>query len=185
MVKNQTTKTENNVLPVSPEYIERKIFIVQGLKVMLDTDLADLYQVSTGSINRAVRRNIGRFPPDFMFQLSEKEFENLRCQFGISSSSYGGRRYMPYVFTELGVSMLSSVLKSDRAIDMNILIMRAFVKLREMILTHKDIADKVEKLERNQKEYSEVLMALQSMIKHLFDYPAKASTPIGFRKNGT
>ena len=84
MVKNQTTKTENNVLPVSPEYIERKIFIVQGLKVMLDTDLADLYQVSTGSINRAVRRNIGRFPPDFMFQLSEKELENLRCQFGIS-----------------------------------------------------------------------------------------------------
>ena len=92
---------------------------------------------------------------------------------------------MPYVFTELGVSMLSSVLKSDRAINMNILIMRAFVKLREMILTHKDIADKVEKLERNQKEYSEVLMALQSMIKHLFDYPSKASTPIGFRKNGT
>ena len=91
---------------------------------------------------------------------------------------------MPYVFTELGVSMLSSVLNSDRAIDMNILIMRAFVKLREMILTHKDLADKIEKLERNQKEYSEVLMALQSMIKHMFDYSAKAPAPIGFRKNG-
>jgi hypothetical protein len=151
---------------------------------MLDTDLAELYGVSTKNLNKAVQRNLKRFPLDFMFQLSEKEFENLRFQIGTSSSGYGGRRYMPYVFTELGVSMLSSVLNSDRAIDMNILIMRAFVKLREMILTHKDIADKIEKLERNQKEYSEVLVALQSMIKHLFDYSSKASTPIGFRKNG-
>lgn len=132
-------------LPVPIEIIERRIYLVRGQKVILDSDLADLYQVRTKRLNEAVKRNSTRFPADFMFQLTKEENDflkaaNLRSQ--IATSNYGGRRYRPYVFTELGVAMLSSVLNSERAVQMNIIVMRAFVKLRELMATHKDLARK-------------------------------------------
>ena len=109
--------------------IETMIYIIRGQRVMLDSDLAKLYGVETKQLNRQVQRNLKRFPVDFMFQLTENEEENLRCQFGTSSSSYGGRRYLPYVFTENGVAMLSSVLSSERAVEINISNIRIFTKL--------------------------------------------------------
>ena len=111
---------------------------------MLDAHLAQLYGVSTKNLNKAVQRNSKRFPGDFMFQLSKEEVENLRFQIGTSSSEHGGRRYLPYAFTEQGIAMLSSVLKSDRAVQVNILIMRTFVKIRELMATHLDLASKIE-----------------------------------------
>ena len=113
---------------------------------MLDADLADLYGVETKALNRAVRRNVGRFPDDFMFQLTFDEAENLKCQFG--TSRWGGRRYQPYAFTEQGVAMLSSVLRSERAVRVNIEIMRAFVQLRQMLASHADLARKLVALEK-------------------------------------
>lgn len=128
--------------PIIPiERIADKIYIIRGEKVMLDSDLAELYLVPTGRLNEQVKRNISRFPQDFMFQLTQEEFENLISQ--IATSSWGGRRKFPYVFTEKGVAMLSSVLHSERAIDINVAIMRTFVRLREMLSTHKDIAEKL------------------------------------------
>jgi len=112
------------------EKIEAMIYSIRGQKVMLDSDLAQLYGVETGALNRQVKRNMNRFPSDFMFQLSEIEDESLRCQIGISNEIKGGRRYLPYVFTESGVAMLSSVLSSERAVEINISIMRIFTKLR-------------------------------------------------------
>ena len=125
---------------VSIEHIARSIFVIRGQKVMLDFGLAALYGVPTGHLHRAVKRNIGRFPVDFMFQLGAEEARNLKCQFGISS--WGGRRAFPYPFTEQGVAMLSSVLKSERAVKVNIAIMRAFVKLRETLETNRELARK-------------------------------------------
>jgi hypothetical protein len=141
-------------LPILAQSIERRIYLIRSQKVMLDSDLADLYQVPTKSLNLAVRRNPDRFPADFMFQLTKEEFENLRFQSETSSSGYGGRRYLPYAFTELGVAMLSSVLNTERAVQMNILIMRAFVRLREVLATHKDLAAKIEKLETGQRDHA-------------------------------
>ena len=120
---------------VSVESIERRIYLIRGHKVMFDSDLAQLYQVETKNLNKAVRRNLNRFPEDFMFQLGKEEFDNLRFQFGTSSLGYGGRRYLPYAFTEHGVAMLSSVLNSGRAVQMNILIIRAFIRMRDMLGT--------------------------------------------------
>jgi ORF6N domain len=117
-------------LPIPVERIEKTILLIRGQKVILDRDLAELYGVETGALNRAVKRNIQRFPEDFMFQLTGEETERLRCQTGISKRGRGGRRYLPYVFTEQGVSMLSSVLNSERAIQVNIAIMRIFVRLQ-------------------------------------------------------
>ncbi len=146
---------------------------------MLDADLAELYQVTTGNLNLAVRRNPDRFPVDFMFQLTKEEFKNLRLQF--AASNWGGRRYPPYAFTEHGVAMLSSVLKSQRAVQMNILIIRAFVKLRELLATHKDLARKIEDLERQQKKYGEQLAAVYSVVKRLIAAPREPKRrPIGF-----
>src|SRR3990172_9734556 len=130
----------------SVESIQQKIFIIRGQKVMLSFDLAALYGVETKVLNQAVKRNIERFPRDFMFQLSRAEFQILKSQ--IVTSSWGGvRRATPYAFTEQGVAMLSSVLRSNRAIAVNILIMRAFVKLREILSTHKELAHKLAQLE--------------------------------------
>jgi hypothetical protein len=131
----QTASAAVQTIPV--ELIERKIYTIRGAKVMLDSDLADLYQVPTKVLNQAVRRNLDRFPADFMFQLTEEEVENLRSQIVTSSTGHGGRRYQPYAFTEHGVAMLSSVLASKRAISLNILIIRAFVRLREYLATQK------------------------------------------------
>ena len=134
------------LIPV--ERIERAIFLIRGHKVMLDADLAELYGVSVGRLNEAVKRNRNRFPDDFMFQLTKHEFEDLKSQFAISSSGWGGRRHPPYAFTEQGVAMLSSVLRSKRAIRVNIEIMRAFVRLRQILASHKELAHKLDELEK-------------------------------------
>jgi hypothetical protein len=129
------------------EMIERKIYLIRGHKVMLDQDLAEMYGVEVKRLNEQVRRNIKRFPEDFMFELTYQEFMNLKPHFATSSSSHGGRRKVPLVFTEQGVAMLSGILNSDLAIEVNILIMRAFVKLREMIGTNKDLSRRLNDLE--------------------------------------
>jgi hypothetical protein len=135
------------MLVPSEQRIEQAILLIRGQKVMLDADLADLYAVETKVLLQAVKRNRRRFPFDFMFQLTKEEFRNLRSQF-VTSSLWGGRRYHPYAFTEQGVAMLSSVLHSDRAVEVNIEIMRAFVRLRQMLAGHKELARKVDELER-------------------------------------
>jgi hypothetical protein len=132
---------------ISPSAIEARIHQIRGLRVMIDRDLAEMYGVETGILNRAVSRNASRFPADFAFTLTSREVESLRSQIGISNAR-GGRRYAPRVFTEQGVAMLSSVLRSRRAIDVNIAIMRAFVQLREMLGSHKDLARRIDELEQ-------------------------------------
>jgi hypothetical protein len=180
MPKLKTSKlSATSLLAMPVEMIERRIFLIRGQKAMLDNDLAELYQVPTKVFNQAVKRNLDRFPEDFMFSITKEEFENLRSQF--VTSSWGGRRYLPYAFTEHGVAMLSSVLNSLRAVQMNILIIRAFVKLREVLATHKDLARKMEELERQQKEHGQQLAAVYSIVKRLIDIPAKPHNPIGFR----
>jgi len=164
--------------PLIPiERIERAIFLIRGQKVMLDLDLAALYGVETKMLNRAVRRNIDRFPEDFMFQLTKEEFENLRCQFG-TSRLWGGRRYPPYVFTEQGVAMLSSVLNSKRAIKVNVEIMRAFVRLRQMLASNEELARKLDALE---KKYDAQFKIVFDAIRELMEPPeAKPKRKIGF-----
>jgi phage regulator Rha-like protein len=157
-------------LPVPVELIERRIYLIRGQKVMLSPDLAELYQVETRALVQAVKRNLDRFPVDFMFQLSPNEYENLKSQFVISSWG-GARRAAPYAFTEHGVAMLSSVLRSQRAVQMNILIIRAFVKLREMLATHKDLAARMEKLEATQKKHASVITILAEEIDQLKKLP--------------
>ena len=133
---------------VTVEGIQKRIFLLRGQKVMLDVDLAQLYGVMAGRLNEAVKRNRDRFPIDFMFQLTKPEFEHLKSQIAISSSGWGGRRHPPFAFTEQGVAMLSSVLRSQRAVQVNITIMRTFVQLRELAATHKELATKLTELER-------------------------------------
>jgi hypothetical protein len=144
-----------------PAYsIERQIHVVRGQKVMLDADLAQLYEVTTGNLNLAVRRNKSRFPRDFMFQLTRGEADGLLLQNAISNGRRGGRRTSPYAFTEHGVAMLSSVIKSERAIQVNVMIIRAFVRMRELIAANKDIAGRVDKLERSHKRAASVIEIL-------------------------
>jgi hypothetical protein len=130
------------------ERIEKLILSIRGRRVIIDEELATLYGVETKYLNRAVRRNLERFPEDFMFHLSIQEVTDLRCQFGTSSSSYGGRRYAHYAFTEHGILMLSSVLNSPRSIQVNIEIMRTFTRLREMFASHKELSEKLARLEK-------------------------------------
>jgi hypothetical protein len=150
---------------------------------MLDSDLAELYQVETRALNQAVKRNPNRFPEDFMFQLTKEELENWRSQIVISNpAAKRSLRQPPYAFTELGVAMLSSVLSSDRAIVVNIAIMRAFVKLREVMATHKDLAQKVEALERKYKDHDEEIQVIFKAIKKLLEPPPQSpKRRIGFR----
>ena len=163
---------------VSVEQIERAILLIRGEKVMLDTDLAALYGVDTRSLVQAVKRNRGRFPADFMFQLTSEEFDNLRSQIVISS--WGGRRSSPYAFTEQGVAMLSSVLKSRRAVQVNVEIMRTFVRLRGMLASHADLARKLDALE---KRYDAQFKAVFDAIRQLMTPPAPKRKRIGFRTN--
>ena len=163
-------KTESSsLLPI--ERITSKIYLLRGEKVLIDRDLAQLYGVEVKQLNRAVKRNIGRFPTDFMFRLTKKETENLRYQFGTSSlpeqeAGWGGRRYPPYAFTEQGVAMLSSVLKSERAIYVNIAIMRAFVQMRKFLQSNEVLAKKLNDLE---KETRKKFADQQKKIKLVFD----------------
>ena len=149
------------------EIIEQKIFLIRGHRVMLDRDLAELYEVTTGHLNRAVIRNLESFPADFMFQLSQVEYDSLRCQIGILKRGTHSK-YLPRVFMEQGVSMLSSVLKSKRARLVNIQIMRAFVKLRELLNTHRELARKLEELE---KKYDAQFKSVFDAIKALMEGP--------------
>lgn len=161
--------------------IVERIILLRGHKVMLDKDLAALYGVETRTLLQAVKRNKERFPSDFMFQLNAKEWENLRSQIVISSLEWGGRRYTPYVFTEQGVAMLSSVLHSPQAISVNIEIMRAFVRLREMLASNKALARKLQELERKLSTHDEAIAAILSAIRELMKPPVPAKKrPIGF-----
>jgi hypothetical protein len=144
---------------------------------MLDRDLALLYEVETKILNRAVKRNLQRFPLDFMFQLTEDEAENLRCQFGTSSLGHGGRRYLPYVFTEQGVAMLSTVLNSERAIIVNIEIMRAFVKLRQLLASNTELARRLDELE---SKYDKQFKIVFDAIRQLMANPVRDRKEIGF-----
>jgi hypothetical protein len=161
---------------IAVEDIARKIFILRGQKIMLDSDLAQLYHVETRVLIQAVKRNIERFPGDFMFQLGKEEFDNLTSQ--IVMSSWGGRRTLPYAFTEQGVAMLSSVLRSEQAIKVNIMIMRAFVKLRELIFSNKELATKIDELgKKYDRQFLLIFETIQRLMKPLND---KSSSQIGF-----
>jgi hypothetical protein len=173
-------RSASEQLPVPVEVVERRIYLIRGQKVMLDSDLAELYQVETKVLNQAVKRNPSRFPLDFMFQLSREELDNLRSQIVTSNEGHGGRRYLPYAFTEHGVAMLSSVLNSERAVQMNIVIIRAFLKLREVLASHKDLADRMEELEATQKEHSSIIVAVVKEIRKLKQGPRRKQPRIGF-----
>ena len=155
--------------------IESRIFFIRGQKVMPSTHLAELYEVEPRILLQAVKRNSERFPPDFMFQLTLQEITNLKSQF--VTSSWGGRRVMPYAFTEQGVAMLSSVLNSKRAIQVNIQIMRTYTKLREMLLTHKELQRKIEEMG---KKYDHQFKIVFDAIKQLLTPPVKPRRKIGF-----
>ncbi len=165
----------SNLIPT--EKIEKQILFLRGEKVMLDSDLAELYEVETKVLIQAVKRNVKRFPSDFMFSLDYQELRILRSQF--VTSRWGGRRHTPFVFTEQGVAMLSSVLNSERAIQVNIEIMRAFVKLRQLLLTHKDLAKKLETLE---KKYDTQFKVVFDAIRELMKPPNSKTKHIGFLK---
>lgn len=157
---------------VPQKVIETKILLVRGKKVMLDKDLAVLYGVPTKRLNEQVKRNMKRFPDDFMFQLTKKEFEDLRSQF--ATSNRGGVRYFPFVFTENGIAMLSSVLNSERAIQINIQIMRVFTRLREMLATHQDLQKKIE-------AHDQQIQYIFNILKKLLSEPEKTKYKIGFK----
>ena len=166
--------------PIPVEQIERAILVIHGQKVMLDADLAGLYGVTVGRLNEAVKRNRDRFPADFMFQLADSEFANLKSQIAISSYGWGGRRHPPYAFTEQGVAMLSSVLKSKRAVQVNIAIMRAFVKLREMLSAHTELRQKLAELERKLEGHDGQIRSLFDAIRQLMAPPHPKPRKIGF-----
>jgi hypothetical protein len=161
---------------VAPEQVEGLILLIRGQKVMLDADLAALYEVETGALVRAVKRNIDRFPDDFMFQLSDEEFADLRYQSGISSR-WGGRRYRPYAFTEQGVAMLSSVLRSDRAVQVNVEIMRTFVRLRRLLASNAELEQRLNELERR---YDVQFRAVFDAIRELMRPPDAPRPRLGF-----
>ena len=167
---------EPNLIPA--ERIEKAIYLIRGEKVMLDRDLADLYGVETKMLNRAVKRNLARFPADFMFQLTNEEATDLRFQIGTSNRGQGGRRYLPYVFTEQGVAMLSSVLHSKRAVQVNIEIMRAFVRLRLMLASNVELSRRLDELE---SKYDRQFRGVFDAIRQLMTPSPPNRKQIGFR----
>lgn len=165
---------------VPVERIEQSIYLIRGQRVMLDSDLAALYGVSTGNLNKAVKRNLDRFPADFMFQLTESETEDLIFQIG-RSKGRGGRRHSPYAFTEQGVAMLSSVLRSKTAVQVNVAIMRVFVRLRETLALHKELALKLTELEKRIEGHDTAIHSLFEAMRQLMGPPAAPPKPeIGF-----
>ncbi len=192
---------KNKEISLPDERIFNKIYLIRGQKVMLDADLAELYDVETKMLKRAVRRNITRFPDDFMFELTKEEWTNLRYQFGTSNENenlkrqsdsssseanagWGGSRYLPFAFTEQGVAMLSGVLNSPRAVAVNIKIMRIFVKMRQMISGYKDLLDKIEKLEAIQESSNKHIGNIYKIIKELLEPEYKNRKPLGFKIKG-
>lgn len=170
------TAVSSEILP--PEVIERRILHVRGHKVMLDRQLAELYKVPTFRLNEAVKRNRRRFPDDFMFQLTKEEAGSLTSQIAMSKPRHGGRRTLPFVFTEQGVAMLSSVLNSERAIAVNIAVMRTFVRLRQILATHKELAEHLKTIER---KYDRQFKVVFDILKELTEPPPdEPKPPIGF-----
>lgn len=181
---NPTMEIEKK-LTLPDEIVMEKIHLIRGKKVMLDEDLAELYDVETKRLNEQIKRNIARFPEDFMFQLSQKEFENLKSQ--IATSSWGGRRKLPYAFTEQGVAMLSGVLHSERAIKVNIHIIRVFSQMREILASQNEILKKLEELERKDIEQDDNIILILEYIKQLEkgrqdEVEFKDRPRIGFKK---
>lgn len=171
--------TEKTILKIEETLIDAKIYTLRGQRVMLDYDLAELYQVETKNLNKAVKRNIMRFPEDFMFQINELEWESLRFQIG--TSKRGGRRYMPYAFTEQGIAMLSGLLNSDIAISVNIAIMRAFVKLRQLSITHSELARRLQDLEKTVKGNSSDIKLIFATINTMLNPRPIKKPQIGFK----
>jgi len=175
-MKNLKSQIVTSSLAIPAERIERRILLIRGEKVMLSPDLAELYEVAPRVLVQAVKRNRERFPRDFMFQLTKKEYANLKSQFVISSWG-GARRAAPYAFTEEGVAKLSSVLRSERAVQVNIAIMRAFVKLREMLASHRDLARRLDEME---KQYDAQFKMVFDAIRELMKPAPGPSRKIGF-----
>jgi ORF6N domain len=167
---------ESTLIPI--DRIEKAIYLIRGERVMMDSDLPELYGVETNALNRAVKRNLKRFPKDFMFQLSTEEASDLRRQFGTSKIRRGGRRYLPYVFTEQGVAMVSGVLHSDRAVSVNIEIMRAFVKIRQMLASNAELSLRLDELEN---KYDRQFKVVFDAIRQLMSPVQPNRKTIGFR----
>lgn len=176
---NMAKENKKSELVLPDEAVMNKIYLIRGQKVMLDEDLAQLYQIETKRLKEAVRRNIDRFPADFMFELTSEELESLRSQF--ATSKRGGTRYTPFAFTEQGVAMLSSVLNSSIAIQVNIRIIRIFTKMREMLLTNKDILLKLETLEKDVTSNTQDIANIFEALKQLLSPPAEKRIRIGFK----
>jgi hypothetical protein len=176
-----TKKLTTNSLTVSIQLVERRIYLIRGQKVMIDEDLAELYGVPTKRLNEQVRRNRKRFPPDFMFRLTKVESKNLKSQFATSSLGHGGRRSLPYAFTEQGVAMLSSVLNSDRAIEVNIAIMRAFVKLRQLLETNESLNRKFVPVIRKLSTHDKYFTVIFDELKRLSEPSTPPRKQIGFK----
>lgn len=171
----------NKPAAIVEEAIISKIYLIRNKKVMLDFELASLYGVETKQLKRQVRRNIERFPDDFMFELSKEEFDDLRSQTG--TSSWGGSRYLPMAFTEQGVAMLSSVLGSATAIEVNIRIIRVFSQMKEMLSAHKDILLKLEQIERKVFQHDEDIQMIFSALKQLLQPPQEPRRKIGYKRS--
>ena len=170
-----------NELVIPVKRIEKSILVILGQRVLLDSDLADLYGVSTKALKQAVRRNIDRFPSDFMFELTHQEFSNLRSQFVTSSlPQWGGARYKPMAFTEQGIAMLSSVLRSRRAIQVNIAIMRAFVQMRELTVGNRELARKIDDLEKKHARHDQQFVAVFDAIRQMMVAGENNNLKIGF-----
>jgi phage regulator Rha-like protein len=169
------------LITVADEVIMNKIYVIRGQKVMIDRDLAELYEVETKRLKEAVRRNASRFPKDFMFEMNKKEFENWRTQNATSKEDKQGLRYAPFCFTEQGVTMLSCILNSDRAIEVNIQIIRIFTKMKEMLLTHKDILLQLHKIEKKLTAHDEDIQLIFQYLKKLLNPPQEPRQRIGFK----
>ncbi len=176
--------TKNNLPVIPDETIVNKIYVIRGQKVMLDRDLAELYGVETRVLNQAVRRNEKRFPDDFMFKMTEKEMKDWKSQIVISNSEKMGLRKPPLVFTEQGVAMLSSVLNSESAIIVNIAIIRVFTRMKEMLLTHKDILLKLEQMEKQVVQHSEDIQLIFEALKQLLNPTQNKRKPVGYKISG-
>ncbi len=166
------------IAALTPQALAGRIMMIRGQRVLLDSDLAQLYGVETKKFNQQIRRNLVRFPSDFMFELATEEFESLRSQ--NVTSSHGGRRYLPMVFTEHGAIMAASVLNSPRAVEMSVYVVRAFVQLRELLVNHKALADKLAELERRVAGHDSTLVEVINALRALMAQPQSAKRPIGF-----
>lgn len=167
---------------VAIEQIASRIFLIRGHKVMLDVDLAELYGITTGRFNEQVKRNLARFPRDFMFQLTNQELAVLRSQFATSNKRLGrgGRRYLPYAFTEHGAIMAATILNSQRATEVSVYVVRAFVRMREVLATHKELAKQLAALERRIDSQDQTIVEIVRAIRELMTPPEPTKRPIGF-----